>query len=130
MGHNTCMNSEMTMTERKDDLGATYWDFYKEVHGVRPRWVNHDEATIEWYEEALEQLRGEAEEVFAAEKEREDRAVAELEASIGVLIASGAGDRATAIRWLHEANDTNGDTEYLEFRLGIPYGYFRKEEVK
>lgn len=125
------MNSEMTMTEadRKDDLGAIYWDFYKEVHGVRPRWVNHDEATIEWYEEALEQLRGEAEEVFAAEREREELAIAELEASIAKLIASGAGDRATAIRWLHEANGTNGDTEYLEFCLGIPYGYFRKERA-
>jgi hypothetical protein len=48
---------------------------------------------------------------------------------LAALIGAGAGDRATAIRWMHEANDTNYDPEYLCYCLGLPYGYFRKEEV-
>jgi len=31
--------------------------------------------------------------------------------------------REDAIRHLHETYETNGDTEYLEFTLGVRYGY-------
>ncbi len=48
------------MRSEKDELGATYWDFYKEVHGIRPRWVNHEKATVEWYRASLESLQREA----------------------------------------------------------------------
>jgi hypothetical protein len=127
------MNSEMTMnTEQseKDELGAVYYDFYKEVHGIRPRWVNHDEATVEWYRAQLEQLQLQADINYQEQLVREGEAIAQFEKSIDSLIASGAGDRATAIRWMHEANDTNYDSEYLCYLLDLPYGYFRKEEVQ
>jgi hypothetical protein len=39
---------------------------------------------------------------------------------------SGAKDRATAMRWIHEAEDTQGDDDYLAYTLGLPYQYFRK----
>ena len=122
------MNREMQINE-KDELGATYWDFYKEVHGIRPRWVNHDEATVEWYRAELESLQRQADFQWEEQQIREGEAVAEFEKSVESLIAAGAGDRATAIRWLHAANDTNGDDEFLCYTLGLPYGYFRKEEV-
>lgn len=115
------------MRSEKDELGATYWDFYKEVHGIRPRWVNHEEATVEWYRAELESLQREADAQWEDQLVREGEAVAEFEKSVESLIAAGAGDRATAIRWLHAANDTNGDTEYLCYALGLPYNYFTKE---
>lgn len=120
----------MTEADRKDELGAVYYDFYKEVYGIRPRWVNHEEATIEWYEAELEQLQIQADINWQEQLVREGEATAKFEKSIDSLIASGAGDRATAIRWIHEANDSNGDDEYLCYLLDLPYGYFRKEEVK
>ena len=120
------MNKEMQINE-KDELGSTYWDFYKEVHGIRPRWVNHDEATVEWYRDALERLQREADVLWELEQVQEAEAIAKFEKSIDSLIAAGAGDRATAIRWLHAANDTNGDTESLCYTLGLPYNYFTKE---
>ena len=40
------------------------------------------------------------------------------------LIGHGAPDRATAIRWLHDAEGTDNDNEYLCFCLGLKYGYF------
>ena len=117
------------MRSEKDELGATYWDFYKEVHGIRPRWVNHEEATVEWYRASLERLQIEADAMWQEQQIREAEACGRFENSVDSLIASGAGDRATAIRWMHEANDTNYDPEYLCYTLGLPYGYFRKEEV-
>ena len=66
----------------------------------------------------------EAEEVQRREMEAE--ATVRVEKAIDTLMRSGARDRATAIRWLHESHDTQGDDEYLCFQLGLPYGYFRK----
>jgi hypothetical protein len=123
------MNKEFAMTEadRKDELGAVYYDFYKEVHGIRPRWVNHEEATIEWYESELEQLQLQADIQWQEQQVRDAETIGVVEANIAELIASGAGDRATALRWLHDANNTNGDWEFLCYCLDLPYGYFRKD---
>ena len=117
------------MRSEKDELGATYWDFYKEVHGIRPSWVSHEEATVEWYRAELESLQREADAQWEEQLVREGEAVAEFEKSVESLIASGAGDRATAIRWLHEANDTDYDGEFLCYTLGLPYGYLRNDVV-
>ena len=117
------------MRSEKDELGATYWDFYKEVHGIRPSWVNHDEATVEWYRAELESLQREADFQWEEQQIREGEAVAQFESCVASYMVAGASDRATALRWMHDALETNGDTEYLCYKLGLPYGYFRKEEV-
>jgi hypothetical protein len=41
-----------------------------------------------------------------------------------LMMKAGAKDRAMAIKWLHEANDTNGDNDFLCYCLGAAYGYF------
>ena len=33
------------VTSRRDELAAIHYDFYKEVHGIRPRWYNYDAMT-------------------------------------------------------------------------------------
>ena len=91
--------------------------------------MNHEEATAEWYRGELERLQLEADLKWEEESRLEAEASAQFESNLSAIIASGAGDRATAIRWMHEANDTNYDSEYLCFKLGLPDGYFRKEEV-
>ena len=45
------------------------------------------------------------------------------------LLQTGAKDREMALRWIHEAEGSNGDDEYLCFLLGLPYRYFIKETV-
>ena len=115
------------MISKKDELGACYSDFYKEVRGIRPRWVNHEEATVEWYRAELEQLQIQADIQWKEQQILESEASVVFESNVTSLIASGAGDRATAIRWMHEADDTNYDDEYLCYKLGLPYGYFRGE---
>jgi hypothetical protein len=45
------------------------------------------------------------------------------------LLRSGAKDRAMAMRWVHEAEETGGDDEYLCYTLGLPYRYFAVDAV-
>lgn len=114
---------------RKDQLAAMHYDFYKDVHGVRPRWMNYDEMTEQELESQLEQLGRESDIQAKEEAIREAKASEDVEHVILNLRMSGAHDRAMAVRWLHEAHGTSGDNEYLCFTLGLPYGYFDKECV-
>lgn len=111
---------------RKEQLAATHYDFYKDVHGIRPRWMNYDAMTEQELEKELEQLGREAEVQAKEEAEQQAKAIDDFEHVVLNLLMSGAKDRAMAIRWLHESHDTGGDDEYLCYHLGLPYGYFRK----
>ena len=36
-------NSKVILTaEQRDDLISCMWDGYKEIHGIRPRWIDYD----------------------------------------------------------------------------------------
>jgi len=111
---------------RKEQLAATHYDFYKDVHGVRPRWMNYDAMTEQELEQELDQLSREAEVQRIEEEKMQKIATEKFELRVADLITSGAKDRATALRWIHDAEDSNGDDEYLCFLLGLPYGYFRE----
>jgi hypothetical protein len=41
------------------------------------------------------------------------------------MINLGANDRETALRWIHEADGSGGDDEFLCYLNGLPYGYFK-----
>jgi hypothetical protein len=122
--------SQMTQTSTSwEDMSelqqaaAIYWDMYKDAHGVRPRGINTDSWTKEQFDREIEQL----EDVITADevlrKEAESAAITKFEARVQDLIQTGAEDRAAALRWIHEAEDAEGDTSYLCFILGLPYGY-------
>jgi hypothetical protein len=105
---------------------CTYWDMYKDAYGVRPRGIDTSTWTLEDFDAEFEVLGKAIDREEADRKEREAEAMTKFEARVADLIGSGAGDRETAIRWIHEAEDTNGDDEYLCYCVGLPYGYFRK----
>ena len=117
---------EMTVLEQ---YACTYWDMYKDAYGVRPRGID----TTDWTEAGFE-----AEFVYLAkiiDRENKDREAAEDKAMIAFemrvqeLMSSGAKSYEMAMRWVHEAEGSNGDDEYLCYLVGLPYGYFRKETV-
>jgi hypothetical protein len=105
---------------------CTYWDMYKDAYGVRPRGIDTSTWTLEDFDAEFEVLGKAIDREEADRKEREAEAMTKFEARVADLIGSGAGDRETAIRWIHDAEDTNGDEEYLCYCVGLPYGYFRK----
>ena len=105
---------------------ATYWDIYKDAYGVRPRGVDTSSWTVETFLKEFAYLGLVIEREEIARKEAETKAIFSFEKRVDDLIFSGAKDRATAMRWIHEAEDTQGDDEYLCYTLGLPYQYFRK----
>jgi len=114
---------ELTQLEQAQSI---YWDMYKDAYGVRPRGVDTSGWTLADFDAEFEGLRVAIEAEDKARKEAESTATVVFEQRIQSLIDAGANDRATAMRWIHEAEDTQGDDEYLCYTLGLPYQYFRK----
>lgn len=110
----------------RDQLISIYSDVYKDAYGCRPRGMNFAGETDQMIEQHINHL---SEIVARQESEREaaEQAAAErFEKRVAQTIEAGAGDRETALRWIHEAEGTAGDAEYLCYRLGLPYNYFQK----
>jgi hypothetical protein len=114
---------ELTTLEQYSSI---YWDMYKDAFGIRPRGID----TSAWTEADFQAEFKELSEIIDREEkvrvQAQQNAVFSFEKRISDLMFSGAKDRATAMRWIHEAEDTNGDDEYLCYTLGLPYMYFRK----
>ena len=114
---------ELTQLEQAQ---STYWDMYKDAYGVRPRGIDTSNWTLEQFDAEFEGLSVAIEAEEKVRKEAEKNAVVAFVQRINDVIQSGAKDYDTAMRWIHEAEDTNGDDEYLAWSLSLPYGYFRK----
>lgn len=117
---------EMTVLEQ---YACQYWDMYKDAYGVRPRGIDTTEWTEEQFEAEFVQLGKTIDANYKAQLEQEERATIAFEMRVQELLMSGAKDYAMALRWVHEAEGSNGDDEYLCFLVGLPYGYFNKETV-
>ena len=117
---------EMTVLEQ---YACTYWDMYKDAYGVRPRGIDTTAWTEADFEREFFQLSVTIAEEDRVRKESQEKASHDFEMRILSLQQTGAKTRDMAMRWVHEAEGSNGDDEYLCFLIGLPYGYFRKEMV-
>lgn len=114
---------EMSVLEQ---YACQFWDMYKDAYGIRPRGIDTSSWTVEQFEEEFESLQKAINANYEQEKEQQANAMVTFEARIAEVIASGARNRDTAMRWIHEAEGSQGDDEYLCFLVGLPYGYFKK----
>ena len=110
-----------------EQYACTYWDMYKDAYGVRPRGID----TTGWTEAQFEAefvLLGESIDAnYKDQLAREEVASHDFEMRVLNLLQTGAKDREMALRWIHEAEGSDGDGEYLCYLLGLPYRYFAKE---
>ena len=110
-----------------EQYACTFWDMYKDAYGVRPRGVD----TTDWTEAQFEAefvLLGESIDAnYKDQLAREEVASHDFEMRILNLLQTGAKDREMALRWIHEAEGSDGDDEYLCYLVGLPYRYFAKE---
>lgn len=116
------MQVETQMTELQE-LECLYSELYKGVYGVKARWyvaVSVDQARRD-----IEQLEAEGRRVAEHERIEQEKATVQFEARVQQIIETGAKDRATAMRWIHDAEGTQGDNDYLCYCLGLPYGYIK-----
>ena len=112
---------------RKEQLEGIYWDMYKEAHGFRPRHIRLDLCTEAELEQDLDRLHAIIVENDRQRKIAEHEAAHAFEMRILSILACGAKDRTMALRWVHEAEGSNGDDEFLCYLVGLPYGYFREQ---
>jgi len=112
-----------------EQYACQFWDMYKDAYGVRPRGID----TSTWLESDFEAefvyLGKTIDENYKAQLASEAKAIVAFEDRVQILMGMGADDREQALHWIHEAEGSNGDDEYLCFLLGLPYRYFVKETV-
>lgn len=113
---------EVDQTSRHQELVNLYWDMYKDVHGIRPRWMKLDEMSIEELEGELLILGRSAAIIWEAEAKAQKEAAEKFEQQV----ASTGVDRETAIRWIMQAEDVD-TLEDLEFQRNLPFGYFMEK---
>lgn len=116
----------METLTRQEELQCIYWDMYKDAYGVRPRGIDTSSWTEVEFTSEFEHLASVIKMEELARMESEEKAAERVEEQIAVLMATGARTRKNAIAWIHEAEGSNGDDEYLCFLLGLPYRYFAK----
>ena len=109
-----------------EQMQAQYWDMYKDAYGIRPRHMNLEAMTEADFLAEFKILGEVIERETAIRKESEFKAEVDFEMRVQNLLATGARDRGMALRWIHEAEGTNGDDEFLCWTVGLPYRYFRK----
>ena len=117
---------EMTVLEQ---YACQYWDMHKDAYGFRPRGIDTSSWTEADFEREFFQLSVTIAEEDRVRKEAEEKAAHDFEMRVLSLQMTGATDRDMALRWVHEAEGSDGDDEYLCFLVGLPYGYFRRETV-
>lgn len=115
--------SEMS---HKEQLVASHYDFYKSVHGIRPRWMNYDAMTVEELEKAMDDLAIQADEQAKFEAATEAANIKAFELKIDGLMSMGAKSREQAIEWIKQSLDTTmEENDYTCYLLGLPYGYIK-----
>ena len=116
---------ELSELEQAQEI---YSDMHKDAYGFRPRF-DYSTWTLDKFNSQFELMGQIIEADNKVEKENQEKSAHDFEMRVLSLLQTGAKDRAMAIRWIHEAEGSNGDNEYLCFLLGLPYSYFRKTGV-
>jgi len=120
---------DMEPMTRQEELHSIYWEMFKDAYGYRPRGID----TSAWDEATFDAEFNYLQDLIA--KNEQERKIAEHEAAhafemrIQSILACGAKDREMALRWIHEAEGSHGDDEYLCYLVGLPYRYFAKVAV-
>lgn len=108
---------EMTLLE---ELECTYCEMHKDVYGVKARWYRAE--SVEQARRDIEVLSQELDRVIEADRRAQALAI---QAFQEVVDQHCQGDLEAAKRWQHQAYNTDGTDDHLEYCLGLPYGYFR-----
>lgn len=104
-------------------------DLHKDAYGFRPSqsfWAtfaasNGDQKQAIW-DDLLETLEA----TVAHERQLKNAAIKQFNQVLDTLYQHAAKNFEDAIKYLHQAYDTDGDDEYLEFKMGLPFGHIRK----
>jgi len=94
----------MTKSERSETISIIS-DVYKDVNGIRPRNYNWDAFTDKELTEFLDDLHKEADKQYWEMRTEQAKSELKFMKLINDTIASGAGNRETALRWIIQGYD-------------------------
>lgn len=100
--------------ETQESLGMVIWDLFKDVNGIRPRWMDFSSMTIEELEGMISRLQEELVEVETREAEMDAQAIKEFEASVSNVMEICGCDRYRAMEYLMDAEDVQRDYQDVE----------------
>ena len=103
-------------------------DLYKDAYGFRPRegfWNHWNLSTHDEKQEMWDGLLRAVELAIESEKQEQAMNIANFEQRVLETIRHGAGDRATAIRWILDGEDLLNETDknFVRYMFGLPYNY-------
>lgn len=105
-------------------------DLYKDAYGMRPTcgfWNTWNDSSEDQRQVIWDALIRDMKQSEADDARRHDEAAVAVEKRINEIrdMVFGA-TREDAVRYMHDAEKTDGDDGYLEFHLGLRYGYFAR----
>lgn len=128
--------NEVTREFDREETLSIISDIYKSAYGHRPNLSAYSDLKNDELDVELDRLYKIAERQAIEEEEMERQAVDEFKRTVNKLIRYGAGDRATALKWLIDGEDIKiqgeMDIEGFLYRNGIlftSYGKTLKEEL-
>jgi hypothetical protein len=101
-----------------------FWDMYKDAYGVRPRGIDTTDWSLADFDREFEFLANLIQQNYEQEQADQKVAIAEFEAKVATLV-NGTTNRETAIAWLMDSVEAQGDPEYACYLFGLPYGYLK-----
>lgn len=121
--------NEVVFVPTRDQLVEYIYETYKEIHNIKPRWVDFDAMSYEELDTWGRQLAAEADAAWEQTQIERKEARAAFEAAVLDVIASGAGDRATALRWMAQAEGAEDcfSVEHMMWGSDVLFGEGAKE---
>ncbi len=121
---------------KRKDLEAYIYEGHKDAYGVKGRHYNFDTMSMEKLQEEADRIADAIDVALEEEKEAKNQALEEFEKEVETFIASGAGNRKTALRWMLllselelDENDPQ-DIEHWVWKKGILFTDTGRELVK
>lgn len=102
-------------------------DLYKDAYGHRPGeyfWADWDACSDDAKQHLWDRLVDAVGDSIREDERRYKAAIVEFNRRVNHYKSTVVNStREDAIRVMHDLYMTHGDVEYLEFNLGLPYGY-------
>lgn len=116
----------------RDELATIHYDLYKDVNGIRPRWYNYKEMTVEDLQKELARLDKQMEQVLEERKKEEKEAEEKFKQTLKKYIEFGAKDEQTALEWIVQKENLRDiqDVEHMIYNLGLLFTPYGKELQK
>lgn len=113
----------------------TFADLYKDAHGVRPTaqiCFEFGNLPVERQQEVMDDLERTVEQQIEDDKKSEQEAIQRFEKMVKAIETQMKLGRADAVKQAMRTagglDDITSDyVEYVEYTLGLPYGYLKKQ---